>query len=108
MNCYIKFVNRYDSTIVAVASQERRNETLFTVDFCQMIELSDLSYCMLERIGRSRSEGCSSCELNTIKTGVVTPSHYYWKMLQNYKLITVQVNSISLNYFYLSIALNFV
>ncbi|KAJ8939732.1 hypothetical protein NQ314_011018 [Rhamnusium bicolor] len=48
---------RYDRSLVIVADQQLRRSVLFNEAADPTIELMNLEYCVLERIGRSRKHG---------------------------------------------------
>lgn len=74
-----------------VANQDVRNYVLLSGDCHYELEALDVTtYCILERIGRSRRCGELSISLNFMKNGA-NPTFYFWNKLRNKKLITSQV-----------------
>lgn len=75
-----------------VATQEVRNFFLIGAFANPEIEIPDISYCILERVGRSRRCGELSVGLNFLRNGA-NPTFYFWNKLKNHKLITSQVDA---------------
>lgn len=82
---------RFGNKLVLVASQALRNFFLIKHDVNPSFELSDVSYCLLERIGRSRRCGELSLALNFMKNGA-NPTYYFWNKLRRRKIIKTQVS----------------
>ena len=74
-----------------VANQEVRNYVLLSDNLHYESDVLDVTtYCILERIGRSRRCGELSISLNFIKNGA-NPTFYFWNKLRRKNLITSQV-----------------
>ncbi|XP_029009118.1 general transcription factor 3C polypeptide 1 [Betta splendens] len=84
-------VKRYGRKLVAVASQTLRFRTLIGSESDPDLKLSDDSYCLLERVGRSRWEGELQRDLhgNSFKTDA-RKLHYMRKALVKHGLIRMQ------------------
>lgn len=82
---------RFGNRLVLVASQSVRNFVLISHDTNPNFELSDVSYCLLERIGRSRRCGELTTSLNFMKNGA-NPTFYFWNKLRQRNIIKTQVN----------------
>ncbi|KAI8511588.1 General transcription factor 3C polypeptide 1 [Branchiostoma belcheri] len=50
-------VERWNSRLVLVASQPRRERSLFHEGVLPDVEVTDIQYCILERLGRARHQG---------------------------------------------------
>ena len=74
-----------------VANQDVRNHFLLNGKLNPEADLPDISYCILERIGRSRGCGEVSSGIQFLKNGA-NPTFYFWNKLKKYGLITAQVN----------------
>ncbi|KAK0177379.1 hypothetical protein PV328_001440 [Microctonus aethiopoides] len=84
----------YGSTLVIVASQRARNHALYGDCVCPTLELNEMQYCFLERVGRSRYHGevtQGKHSLNMLKLDPKT-LFYHRKLLLKHKLITKQTH----------------
>lgn len=80
---------RYDQKLVFVADQSLREKALINDETDPNIELLDVEYCILERIGRSRDQG----EVTQGKMPLVSDGkkvYHNRKILVNHSLITHQ------------------
>lgn len=68
-----------------------RNHFLFAGKMNPEADIPDISYCILERIGRSRGCGEISSGIQFLKNGA-NPTFYFWNKLKKLGLITAQVN----------------
>ncbi|XP_014245478.1 general transcription factor 3C polypeptide 1 isoform X2 [Cimex lectularius] len=90
---YSEVIANWGEKLVIVADQCTRKQVLSIPELNPLVELTDLQYCVLERIGRSRYSG----EITQGKYGlqVITEDpkmlFYYRKFLYKHKLITKQV-----------------
>ncbi|XP_035676433.1 general transcription factor 3C polypeptide 1-like [Branchiostoma floridae] len=83
-------VERWNSKLVMVASQPLRQQALFHADVLPDAELTDIQYCILERLGRARQKGEVQQD---IKVAFDANSKYLFhvrKALLKYDLITRQ------------------
>lgn len=78
--------------MVIVADQEVRNHFLLVGKVNPEIDIPDISYCILERIGRSRNCGELSIAINFLRNGA-NPTFYFWNKLRKLGLITAQVRA---------------
>lgn len=85
---YVLF--RWGNRLVIVACQNVRSAILFSGNH-ESIEIPDITYCILERIGRARRRGELAVSLTFIKNGA-NPTFYFWNKLRRKKLITSQVS----------------
>lgn len=81
---------RWGNRLVIVAIQEVRSAILFNGNH-DAVNIPDISYCILERIGRARRRGELSISLNFINNGA-NPTFYFWNKLRRKQLITSQVS----------------
>ncbi|XP_074545488.1 general transcription factor 3C polypeptide 1 [Halichoeres trimaculatus] len=84
-------VERYGRKLVVVASQVLRFRTLIGSESDPDLKLTDDSYCVLERIGRSRWQGELQRDLHRCSFKIdARKAHYLRKSLVRNGLITVQ------------------
>ncbi|XP_044265440.1 uncharacterized protein LOC123011855 isoform X2 [Tribolium madens] len=84
-----KAIKLYDQKLVFVADQDLRNKALIDEEADPNIDLLDLEYCILEKIGRSRDQG----EITQSKIPLINDSkkaYHKRKILLNYSLIVQQ------------------
>ncbi|XP_068100737.1 general transcription factor 3C polypeptide 1 [Hyperolius riggenbachi] len=89
-------VAKWGEKLVIVASQTLRTRALIGWDGDPSMELPDCSYCMLEKIGRSRSQGEIQKDLQVdfkVEAGKV---HYIRRALDKNGLVTMQTHVIKL------------
>ncbi|XP_060755326.1 general transcription factor 3C polypeptide 1 [Neoarius graeffei] len=88
---------KWGEKLVIVASQQVRNRALIGCEGNPELKLSDLSYCILERLGRARWQGELQRDLHTtafkLDSGKI---HYLRKSLDRNGLITMQSHVVRL------------
>ncbi|KAK0180773.1 hypothetical protein PV327_003123 [Microctonus hyperodae] len=84
----------YGLTLVIVASQRARNHALFGDCACPTLELNEMQYCLLERVGRSRYHGEVTQGKHSLNMLNLDPKtlFYHRKLLLKHKLITKQMH----------------
>ncbi|KAJ3614800.1 hypothetical protein NHX12_018370 [Muraenolepis orangiensis] len=90
-------VNRYGQKLVLVASQKRRFRALIGDDSDPDLKVNNLSYCILERLGRARWQGELQRDLHSSSFKMDAGKfHYLRRCLDRYGLITMQSHVIRL------------
>ncbi|MBN3291836.1 TF3C1 factor, partial [Polypterus senegalus] len=98
MHCSLEDASkRWGEKLVMVASQKIRHRSLIGWDGDPDLNLSDLTYCILERLGRARWQGELQRDLHcgTFKTDA-RKLHYLRKPLDRNNLVTLQSHVIRL------------
>ncbi|XP_065212639.1 general transcription factor 3C polypeptide 1 [Planococcus citri] len=85
---------RYPYQLVIVANQDVRNHFLLTSSLNPEADVADISYCILERIGRARRCGEVSCGIQFLRNGA-NPTFYFWNKLRKLGLVTSQTTNFS-------------
>ncbi|CAH1265988.1 GTF3C1 [Branchiostoma lanceolatum] len=83
-------VERWDSKLVLVASQSLRQQALFHEDVLPDAELTDIQYCILERVGRARHLGELQADMKVMLDANSKYLFHVRKGLVKYDLITRQ------------------
>ncbi|XP_006148317.1 general transcription factor 3C polypeptide 1 isoform X1 [Tupaia chinensis] len=93
----IEAYNRWGRKLIIVASQEMRYRALIGAEGDPDLKLPDFSYCILERLGRSRWQGELQRDLHSSAFKVDAGKlHYHRKILNKNGLITMQSHVIRL------------
>ncbi|XP_059010754.1 general transcription factor 3C polypeptide 1 isoform X1 [Mustela lutreola] len=88
---------RWGKRLIIVASQDMRYRALIGLEGDPDLKLPDFSYCILERLGRSRWQGELQRDLHTTAFKVDAGKlHYHRKILNKNGLITMQSHVIRL------------
>lgn len=88
---------RWGKKLVIVASQDMRYRALIGLEGDPDLKLPDFSYCILERLGRSRWQGELQRDLHSTAFKVDAGKlHYHRKILNKNGLITMQSHVIRL------------
>nr|XP_044987786.1 general transcription factor 3C polypeptide 1 [Jaculus jaculus] len=88
---------RWGKKLIIVASQDMRYRALIGLEGDPDLKLPDFSYCILERLGRSRWQGELQRDLHTTAFKVDAGKlHYHRKILNKNGLITMQSHVIRL------------
>ncbi|KAB5523781.1 hypothetical protein PHYPO_G00156380 [Pangasianodon hypophthalmus] len=88
---------RWGEKLVIVASQHVRSRALIGCEGNPELKLSDLSYCILERLGRARWQGELQRDLHNIAFRLDSGKiHYLRKSLEKNGLITMQSHVVRL------------
>lgn len=88
---------RWGKRLIVVASQDMRYRALIGSEGDPDLKLPDFSYCILERLGRSRWQGELQRDLHTTAFKVDAGKlHYHRKILNKNGLITMQSHVIRL------------
>ncbi|KAI5091211.1 general transcription factor 3C polypeptide 1 isoform X2 [Silurus meridionalis] len=88
---------QWGEKLVIVASQEVRSRALIGCEGNPEVKLSDLSYCILERLGRARWQGELQRDLHAIAFKLDSGKiHYLRKSLDKNGLITMQSHVVRL------------
>ncbi|XP_060715992.1 general transcription factor 3C polypeptide 1-like [Tachysurus vachellii] len=88
---------QWGEKLVIVASQQVRYRTLIGCEGNPELKLNDLSYCILERLGRARWQGELQRDLQTIACRLDSGKiHYLRKCLDKNGLITMQSHVVRL------------
>uniref|UniRef100_A0A8C0WLD1 General transcription factor 3C polypeptide 1 n=1 Tax=Castor canadensis TaxID=51338 RepID=A0A8C0WLD1_CASCN len=89
--------DRWGKKLIVVASQDMRYRALIGPEGDPDLKLPDFSYCILERLGRSRWQGELQRDLHTTAFKVDAGKlHYHRKILNKNGLITMQSHVIRL------------
>ncbi|KAM4829869.1 general transcription factor 3C polypeptide 1 [Thomomys bottae] len=89
--------DRWGKKLIIVASQDLRYRALIGMEGDPDLKLPDFSYCILERLGRSRWQGELQRDLHTSAFKVDAGKlHYHRKILNKNGLITMQSHVIRL------------
>ncbi|XP_069860386.1 general transcription factor 3C polypeptide 1 isoform X1 [Dipodomys merriami] len=89
--------DRWGKKLIIVASQDMRYRALIGMEGDPDLKLPDFSYCILERLGRSRWQGELQRDLHTSAFKVDAGKlHYHRKILNKNGLITMQSHVIRL------------
>ncbi|XP_010621796.1 general transcription factor 3C polypeptide 1 isoform X1 [Fukomys damarensis] len=89
--------DRWGKKLIIVASQDLRYRALIGAEGDPDLKLPDFSYCILERLGRSRWQGELQRDLHTTAFKVDAGKlHYHRKILNKNGLITMQSHVIRL------------
>ncbi|XP_004623195.2 general transcription factor 3C polypeptide 1 [Octodon degus] len=89
--------DRWGKKLIIVASQDMRYRALIGAEGDPDLKLPDFSYCILERLGRSRWQGELQRDLHTTAFKVDAGKlHYHRKILNKNGLITMQSHVIRL------------
>ncbi|XP_066284978.1 general transcription factor 3C polypeptide 1-like [Branchiostoma lanceolatum] len=83
-------VERWNSKLVLVASQSLRQQALFHEDVLPDAELTDIQYCILERVGRARHLGELQADMKVMLDANSKYLFHVRKGLVKYDLITRQ------------------
>ncbi|KAM9305566.1 general transcription factor 3C polypeptide 1 [Gastrophryne carolinensis] len=89
-------VSKWGETLVIVASQTLRYRALIGWEGDPSLELPDCSYCLLEKIGRSRWQGEIQKDLQMDFKVDAGKIHYLRRVLDRNDLITIQTRVIKL------------
>uniref|UniRef100_A0A8C0KEV9 Ral transcription factor IIIC subunit 1 n=1 Tax=Canis lupus dingo TaxID=286419 RepID=A0A8C0KEV9_CANLU len=90
-------IHRWGKRLIIVASQDMRYRALIGLEGDPDLKLPDFSYCILERLGRSRWQGELQRDLHTTAFKVDAGKlHYHRKILNKNGLITMQSHVIRL------------
>ncbi|KAM5227701.1 general transcription factor 3C polypeptide 1 [Ctenodactylus gundi] len=93
----IEAFDRWGKKLIIVASQDMRYRALIGAEGDPDLKLPDFSYCILERLGRSRWQGELQRDLHTTAFKVDAGKlHYHRKILNKNGLITMQSHVIRL------------
>lgn len=88
---------QWGEKLVIVASQQVRSRALIGCEGNPELKLSDMSYCILERLGRARWQGELQRDLHTIAFRLDSGKiHYLRKSLDKNGLITMQSHVVRL------------
>ncbi|XP_075420767.1 general transcription factor 3C polypeptide 1 isoform X2 [Tenrec ecaudatus] len=93
----VEAFGRWGKKLIIVASQDMRYRALIGAEGDPDLKLPDFSYCILERLGRSRWEGELQRDLHSTAFKVDAGKlHYHRKILNKNGLITMQSHVIRL------------
>ncbi|KAL6046471.1 hypothetical protein STEG23_021432, partial [Scotinomys teguina] len=93
----VEAFSRWGKKLIIVASQDMRYRALIGLEGDPDLKLPDFSYCILERLGRSRWQGELQRDLHTTAFKVDAGKlHYHRKILNKNGLITMQSHVIRL------------
>uniref|UniRef100_A0A8C8UPA7 General transcription factor III C 1 n=1 Tax=Peromyscus maniculatus bairdii TaxID=230844 RepID=A0A8C8UPA7_PERMB len=93
----VEAFSRWGKKLIIVASQDMRYRALIGMEGDPDLKLPDFSYCILERLGRSRWQGELQRDLHTTAFKVDAGKlHYHRKILNKNGLITMQSHVIRL------------
>ncbi|XP_006896693.1 PREDICTED: general transcription factor 3C polypeptide 1 [Elephantulus edwardii] len=93
----VEAFSRWGKKLIIVASQDMRYRALIGAEGDPDLKLPDFSYCILERLGRSRWEGELQRDLHSTAFKVDAGKlHYHRKILNKNGLITMQSHVIRL------------
>ncbi|KAM9208609.1 general transcription factor 3C polypeptide 1 [Dugong dugon] len=93
----VEAFGRWGKKLIIVASQDMRYRALIGSEGDPDLKLPDFSYCILERLGRSRWEGELQRDLHSTAFKVDAGKlHYHRKILNKNRLITMQSHVIRL------------
>ncbi|EFB18282.1 hypothetical protein PANDA_016315, partial [Ailuropoda melanoleuca] len=93
----VEAFGRWGKRLIIVASQDMRYRALIGSEGDPDLKLPDFSYCILERLGRSRWQGELQRDLHTTAFKVDAGKlHYHRKILNKNGLITMQSHVIRL------------
>nr|XP_035922093.1 general transcription factor 3C polypeptide 1 isoform X1 [Halichoerus grypus] len=93
----VEAFGRWGKRLIIVASQDMRYRALIGLEGDPDLKLPDFSYCILERLGRSRWQGELQRDLHTTAFKVDAGKlHYHRKILNKNGLITMQSHVIRL------------
>uniref|UniRef100_A0A8B9FMC2 General transcription factor IIIC subunit 1 n=1 Tax=Amazona collaria TaxID=241587 RepID=A0A8B9FMC2_9PSIT len=94
---YVEAIEKWGEKLVIVASQDQRYRALIGWEGDPDLKLPDFSYCILERLGRSRWQGELQRDLHSgafkVDAGKI---HYHRRVLDKNGLITMQSHVIRL------------
>ncbi|XP_036134876.1 general transcription factor 3C polypeptide 1 isoform X1 [Molossus molossus] len=93
----VEAFGRWGKKLIVVASQDMRYRALIGLEGDPDLKLPDFSYCILERLGRSRWQGELQRDLHSTAFKVDAGKlHYHRKILNKNGLITMQSHVIRL------------